>query len=104
MYPLPLSRSGVLAVPKLAFNSPVSFWRLAADDQGAIRSILQDGDWCLGKAIDLVIHEPADQQWRFSVVSGDVAVDHITMRRLAETSIFRAWMRSSAAEPTPSSH
>lgn len=91
-------------MPKLAFNAPVSFWRLTADDQGAIRSIRQDGDWCLGKAIDLVIHEPADQQWRFSAVSGDMALDHITMRRLAETSIFKAWVRLSARSSNKSMH
>jgi hypothetical protein len=96
--------NGGLTVPKLAFNAPVSFWKLTADDQGAIRSIQQDGNWSLGKAIDLVIHEPADQQWRFSAVSGGMALDHITMRRLADTSIFKAWVRLSARNSDKSMH
>lgn len=86
-------------MPNCAFNSAVSFWRMAADDQGVIHSIQQEGDWSLGNAIDVVIHEPADEQWRFAVITGDEAIDHLDMRRLAATGLYRAWAFSKAHAP-----
>lgn len=86
-------------MPNRAFNSAVSFWRMAADNEGVIRSIRQEGEWSLGNAIDVVIHEPADEQWRFSAITGNEAIDHLDMRRLAATSLYEAWALAKARAP-----
>lgn len=79
---------------ELAFNSTVTLWRLAADHGGVIRSLLQQGDWTFGTAITHVLGQPGDEQWRFAVVHGTFAIDHLDMQRLAGTSGFEQWQRS----------
>lgn len=80
-------------MPELAFNTTVTFWRLAADHGGVIRSILQTGEWTFGDAITHVISQPGDEQWRFAVVHGAFAIDHLDMLRLANTNTFEQWQR-----------
>lgn len=77
----------------LPFDAPVSLWKLVADHLGTLRTIRQEGEWSLGEAISHVISQEVEEQWRFEILSGNLALDHVDVMRMASTSIFRSWNR-----------
>jgi len=73
------------------FDCPVALWKLVPDRFGMDRSMCQEGEWTLGEAIDYVISQPVEEQWRFKIVREKQSIDHLAMMRLASTSIFQSW-------------